>query len=164
MRVVVRGQGSSCKEHFGPHNPKYGAKRKRERYELKIHAANSIGTINHHPQYNRFLSTFEHNIMLSLLMNLTKCCTVSSPKKDCKHSLIFTTLESLLHISCSCQIVDLALNLTKSHGSYDPLQSSKQERWGNKEKMKKRDIFNVEWVGIIYIHIRIEFCFFVIMH
>jgi hypothetical protein len=53
------------------------------------------------------------------------------------------------------------LNLTKSHGSYDPLPSSKQERWGNKEKMKIRDIFNVEWVGIIIyiIHIRIEFCF-----
>jgi hypothetical protein len=92
-------------------------------------------------------------------MNLTKCCTVSSLKKDCKHSLIFTTLESLLHISCSCQIVDLALNWTKSHGSYDPLESSKQERSGNKEKMKNRDIFNVGWVGMIYIHIRIEFCF-----
>jgi hypothetical protein len=90
MRVVVRGQGSSCKEHFGPHNPKYWAKRKRERYELKIHAANSIGTINHHPNTIGFCQLFEHNIMLSLLMNLTKCCTtVSSPKKDCKHSLIF---------------------------------------------------------------------------
>jgi hypothetical protein len=49
MRVVVRGQGSSCKEHFDPRNPKYWAKRKREKYGLKKHAANSIGTINHHP-------------------------------------------------------------------------------------------------------------------
>jgi hypothetical protein len=55
--------------------------------------------------------------------------------------------------------VDLALNLTKSHASYDPVESSKQERSGNKEKMKNRDTFNVEGVGMIYIHIRIEFCF-----
>ncbi len=52
-----------------------------------------------------------------------------------------------------------SLELNKSHGSYDPLQSSKQERSGKKRKWKNRDTFNVEWVGMIYIHIRIEFCF-----
>jgi hypothetical protein len=97
--------------------------------------------------------------MLFLLMNLTKCCTVSSPKKDYKHSLFFTTLESLLHISCSCQIVDLALNWT-NHMVPMILSSppNKKDRI-TKRKWKNGDTFNVEWVGMIYIHIRIEFCF-----
>jgi len=96
--------------------------------------------------------------MLFLLMNVTKCCTVSSPKKECKHywSLLLWSL-----LTSHVQIVDLALNLTKSHGSYDPLQSSEQERWWNKEKMEIRDIFQC-WVGGYNLYMyydRVLFCF-----